>query len=393
MKILFWLGVGFDRRTPSAHLLTAMIEALYKKGHSVHVIQKETGGQLPKLPSRLEELGVTTQCIPAALPKKSDFVARYLADVRYVYACKKHIKKQDEFDAIFMQSTNVAGFAIRMLKSRMPNATVTYNVQDIFPYNAAFSGSISRGGIAFKILAAVQRYAYRRADRIITISEDMKDLLVEDGVSSEKIDVVYNWSYQDEPYRGDSVDCSKAREMFPADRFNVVYAGNIGVMQNVDVIINAAELMKNDDSVRFHIIGDGAYKDKLERRAGERGLDNVTFHPMLPSELAPSIYMTADVNVIPLVKDIYKTALPSKTATCFACGKPIILCFGRESKFAQMAQEKTNCISVESDNAEELKEAILKIQRSPQTIGYGEFFAQKLQKKKNSERYAEMILR
>ena len=391
MKILFWLGGGFDRRTPSEHLLTAIIEALYKKGHTVHVVQKSTNGSLPELPEKLSTLGVTSISIPSQLPGKGNLVARYLSDVKYVCDCKRYIKKREKYDAVFMQSTNVAGFAIRMLRKKAPGAAITYNVQDIFPYNAAYSGSLSKSSIAFKVLAKIQRYAYRQADHIITISEDMKDLLVEDGVPSSKVEVVYNWSYQDEPYSESDLDCSKAREMFTSDKFNVVYAGNIGVMQNVDIIIEAAKLMVNEKSVHFHIIGEGAYKEKLQRKADNLG--NVTFWPMLPSDSAPSIYMTADVNVIPLVKDIYKTALPSKTATCFACGKPIILCFGKESKFAQMVQEQTNCLCVDSDDAKVLCDAILKFKATPESRGYKEFFAGNLQKTKNSEKYAEIILK
>ena len=389
MKILFWMSIGFDRRTPSEHLLTAIIEALYRNGHTVHVVQKSMNGLLPELPEKLTKLGVTSIGIPSKLPRKGNFVARYLSDVKYVRRCKRYIKKREKYDAVFMQSTNVAGFAIRMLRKKAPGAAITYNVQDIFPYNAAFSGSLSGSGVAFKVLAKIQRYAYRKADHIITISEDMKDLLVEDGVSPSKIEVVYNWSYRDEPYLEGDVDCSKAREMFTTDKFNVVYAGNIGVMQNVDVIVEAAKLMANERAVHFHIIGDGAYKEKLQRKAAD--LDNVTFWPMLPSDLAPSIYMTADVNVIPLVKNIYKTALPSKTATCFACGKPIIFCIGKNSKFAQMAQKQTSCLCVDSDDAKALCDAILKVKATPESRGYKEFFAENLKKTENSEKYAEII--
>ena len=393
MKILFWMSGSFDRRTPSEHLLTAMIEALYAKGHTVHIIQKDTGGPLAELPECLKALGVTTTCVPSSMPKKSNFIARYLADMKYVSKSAHYIKRQDSYEAVFMQSTNVAGFAIRALKSKTRNACITYNVQDIFPYNAAYSGSLVRGGIVFKVFAAIQRYAYKKADYIITISEDMRDLLVEDGVPREKIEVIYNWNYRDEPYIPAEVDCTKARDMFPKDKFNVVYAGNIGVMQNVDVIVSAAELMKDDDGVQFHIIGDGTYKDKLKRRAEEHGIVNLSFHPMLPSEFAPSIYLTADVNIIPLVKNVYKTALPSKTATCFACGKPIIFCIGKDSKFAQMAYRETGCQIVESGDTDGLKNAILSVMQGTNTSRYGRFFTEKLGKTTNSENYAEIITR
>ena len=60
MNVLFWLSIGLDRRTPSEHLLTAMIEALYKRGHTVHILQKDTGGHIKELYPKLRDLGVTT---------------------------------------------------------------------------------------------------------------------------------------------------------------------------------------------------------------------------------------------------------------------------------------------------------------------------------------------
>lgn len=392
MKILFVMSVGFDRRTPSEHLLTAIIEALYTKGHTVHIIQKNTSGPLPVLPDKLVELGVTTLAVKSKAPKKNNFIARYLLDLAYVRECKKHISKKDGYEAVFVQSTNVAGAVMSLIRKKLgKNISITFNVQDIFPYNAAFSGNLSESGTAFKFLASWQRVGYKRADNIITISEDMKDLLVEDGVPSSKIEVVYNWSYRDEPYDVSKLDCSVARSMFPKDKFNVVYAGNVGVMQNVEIVMDAAALMKGDGGVMFHIIGDGAYKEKLQRIAKEQQLKNVKFWDMLPSDLAPSIYATADVNVIPLVKNIYKTALPSKTATCFACGKPIIFCIGKASKFAQMAKQNTNCHCVESDDADGLKNAILSTYQECDSILYAKFFAETLARTRNSEKYADII--
>lgn len=372
--------------------MTAIVEALYEQGHTVHIIQKDTAGPQPKLPAALEALGVTTKCIPFEPAGKSNLIARYLADIKYVAACKKHICKQEGYGAVFMQSNNVAGFAVRMLKKRLPGVPVTYNVQDIFPDNAGCSGSLKKGSLPYKILANIQKRAYQQADRVITISEDMRDLLITDGAAPEKTEVIYNWSYRDTPYTPEELDCTVARSLFPAETFNVVYAGNIGVMQNVDILLQTAALMKDTADVIFHIVGDGAYKEKLQNFAREQALSNVMFHPMQSSELAPSLYMTADVNVIPLVGGVYRTALPSKTATCLACGKPIIFCMGKEAKFAQLAEKEAGCISLDSDDPQALKAAILSLRQGNTTGGdSAKFFTEHFSKTKNSGRYAELI--
>lgn len=389
MRILLWMSGSLDRRTPSEHLLTAIIEALYADGHTVHIIQKDTKGELPLLPESLAQLGVTTVGIPIQQPKKNNFVKRYLADVAYAWKCKNCLKRDREYNAVFLQSNTVAGFVMYWFRRLLPNARFTYNVQDIFPYNAMYAGQLVRNGIAFKVLAAIQRYGYRKADQIITISEDMKDLLIEDGVESEKIEVIYNWSYQDEIYQPEQMHNEVIDQMLTPDKFNVVYAGNIGVMQNVDVIVETAKLMRNDDSVHFHIIGDGIYKKRLVKQAD--GLKNISFWPMLPSQLAPYIYCTADVNIIPLGKDIYRTALPSKTATCLACGKPVVFAVGRKSRFGVKLEKETGCPVVECDAPEDLKDKLLLIRDKKDQYNTVDFYRQHFGISENSMKYAERI--
>lgn len=387
MKVLFWMFIGFDQHTTSEHLLSAIIEQLCIAGHSVHIIQKNSGGKLPAIPEKLSKYSLTTDAIEFQPVDKGDFIARYLAEVKYIKKCRKYIKS--DYDAVFIQSNNEAGFAISAVKKRIPKAFVTFNVQDIFPYNAVFSGSIKKGGIVFKVLAAIQRYGYKHSDRIITISEDMKNTLVADGVGTDKIEVIYNWSYQDEVY--ENLDLKLVSHMFKPDYFNVVYAGNIGVMQNVDILIEAAKLMKKDSSVWFHIIGNGVYKKKLETRAKEYEISNISFWPMQLPEVAPLIYSAADVNVIPLIKDVYRTALPSKTATCLACQKSIIFAIGKDSQFGKKIVEETDCFVVESDRPDDLVKAIQQSMYLSQGQKEGQFYSKYCNKTINSSKYAHMI--
>jgi colanic acid biosynthesis glycosyl transferase WcaI len=389
LKVLFWMFIGFDRHATSEHLLSAVIDRLCEAGNTVHIIQKNTGGNLPPIPEKLIRYNVTTDVIPYQAADKGNFIARYLTELKYINVCKNYITS--DYDAVFIQSTTVAGFAIRAIRKKLPKAVVTFNVQDIFPYNLSFSGGLKRSSPVFKILAAEQRYGYKHADHVITISEDMKDTLVADGVEADTVEVIYNWSYQDEPY--ENVDLAPVSHMFKSEYFNVVYAGNIGVMQNVDILIEAAKLMKEDQSVWFHIIGNGVYKEKLEARAKEYGITNISFWPMQPPELAPAIYNAADINVIPLVKAVYRTALPSKTATCLACGKPIIFAIGKDSKFGQKAMREAGCPVVEADKADELVAAIYKVKSGEKENKATGFFQQNCGITKNSKKYSEIITR
>ena len=306
----------------------------------------------------------------------------------YIWRCRKAIWKHRDCEAVFNQSSNAAGVMAFMVKRLLPKARLTYNVQDIFPENAAYIGSAK--GIVYKILSAEQRYAYRHADQIITISEDMKELLIEKGADSQKTEVVYNWSYTDSLYHYEDVYSEKIAKFLSTDKFNVVYAGNIGTMQNVDVVVETAKLMQDEEDVHFHIFGDGMYKERLQHEA--EGLSNISFWPMQPSELAPSIYAMADVNVIPLAPNIYRTALPSKTATCIACGKPIVFCIGRESKLLNILEQNGLCAFVPSDDAKCLAESVLNLKKSLKDRTFlDEKFHQYFEREKNSNEYSRLI--
>lgn len=387
MKVLMWMDGSFDRRTPSEHLLVAIVQALYANGHTVHIIQQDTGGPLDVLPKELANLGVTTDCVPCQMAAKGNLAGRYLAGLGYIWRCRKTIWKHRDYEAVFNQSSNAAGVMTFMVKRLLPKARLTYNVQDIFPENAAYIGSVK--GLVYRILSAEQRYAYRHADQIITISEDMKDLLIEKGADPHKTEVIYNWSYTDNLYRYEDVYSEKIAGFLSTDKFNVVYAGNIGTMQNVDIVVEAAKLMQDEEDIHFHIFGDGMYKERLQSEA--EGLDNISFWPMQPSELAPSIYAMADVNVIPLAPNIYRTALPSKTATCIACQKPIIFCFGKQSKFGRWIAQMPGFYLTESDQPQNLRKAIKAVKEINVTVCSDKLFPHFLNSK-NSKEYARLVV-
>ena len=115
MRVLFWMFIGFDQHATSEHLLSAVIERLCEAGHSVHVIQKYTGGSLPAIPNKLRVCGVTTDVIPFQSADKGNFVARYLTELKYISACKQYFSS--DFDAVFIQSTTVAGHSQRDMAS------------------------------------------------------------------------------------------------------------------------------------------------------------------------------------------------------------------------------------------------------------------------------------
>ena len=376
-------------QTTSRHLLIAVLDELNKAGHHVTVIKKKVNGEEEELPSELSGTGIKCISVPVKSVQKRNLVARYIKDIEYIIKCKKYIN--NSFDAVFVQSTNIAGIVFYFLQKKRINAIKTLNVQDAFPDNAALSGNLNSNSLIYKLFRKMQCYAYKKCDHIITISADIKDLLIEYGIESEKINVVFNWSYQDDLFNIDAVNTKAVSHIFDKNRFHVVYAGNIGLMQNVDVLVDVALKMKDDYDICFDIIGDGTYKKIIQKRVNELGLSNVLFYPMQSSDLAPAIYCSANINVIPLKNQIYRTALPSKTATCLACHQPIIFAIGKNSKFGKWVSSQTGCPVIDTDNVQDFVDAIRLIKNGSLICNTEAVFKEHFSKTDNSRRYVEII--
>lgn len=395
MKILFVLNSGFDIPGPSNHLLESIIEKHLLQGDKVHIIEKYSSGQNPAMPIYLSKFNnLTYDICNVKNIKKMNFIRRYFEDFKYSISCLKYFKNKRNVDAIFLQSCNTSFFHILFLKLLI-NKPVIYNVQDIFPNNARMIGMLNEKNISYKLLRLLQRTAYRMSDKIITISDDMKKTIINENINSEKIEVIYNWSYSD-----DIMKINDEKNKFIKDNnikenyYKVVYAGNIGKLQNIDIIMKAANLLKDEKRIKFYIVGDGVCKEKHIKYAKDNGLKNIIFYPFQNSEYAQHIYSMSDINIIPLQKGVVNTALPSKTATCLAIAKPIIACIDKNSNFSRMIESCDKCTVIDSDDVVGLANCIKDyFQKNVKgySVGARKLFQNKFSKELNTSRYVNSI--
>lgn len=389
MKLLFVLNIGFDKGGPSVHLLKGVIDSALTRGHACHVILKKTNnGEL----TGLEELtarhcALTVTLIEDVFKGKSGFVKRYLEDCRYALRCKREYMG-NKYDAVFLQSCNVGWVFIRGF--RRLKCPVIFNIQDIFPQNLMLSGQLPLARITYPLFSYLQKAAYKRATRLITISEDMKQTLAEQGIEREKIEVVYNWSYADDPIRLSDMPAERIFDLkADCQKTNVVYAGNIGKMQNVELVAKTAKLSEEDSTVHYYIIGDGASKKRVASMV--EGLPNVTLLPMQPAVYAESIYAQADINVIPLAKGGIKTALPSKTATVLRTDTNVVFCIDAGFEFEQMVKAGGRVHVADNVDPASLYSVICDLRdgKSPQADAQLDLMGRF--SKKNAQRYVEIM--
>lgn len=327
MKVAIVSIGSFDTQYSDYHIMRDIILGLLERGHEVDLIQKQYF-DTPQYPQQFEKYlkgQLQVQNIRFEKKAKADLKARYLADLSYYkQACT--LMKKDKPDKIFLQSNNTAFFTVFYAKHIL-RCPILYNEQDIFPENAYFAGILSESSMIYKVAHALQKYAYKNATALSTISDDMKSTIVTRyGISEDKVQVIYNWGHEELKAHSEQDNVFLRKYPKKPGEFRVVYAGNLGKMQNVELILETAALMKDDQDVSFYIVGGGVNEKQLKTFAKEKELNNVTFVGMQPPEEVADLYAAADVNVIPLQKGLIYAALPSKTADCLIAGKPIITC-------------------------------------------------------------------
>lgn len=198
-----------------------------------------------------------------------------------------------------------------------------YEVQDLWPETLAATGMF-RSAAAASWMNRLAQFVYRRAAAITVISPGFKRNLIAKGVPAEKIHVISNWA-DEELYRPVARDESLAFESGLANRFNIMFAGNIGAAQALETVLEAAELLRDLPRAQFVLIGDGVSVKALRQATQERGLSNVRWIDRQPAERMSHWFALADVMLVHLKRDpLFEITIPSKTMAYLACGRPIL---------------------------------------------------------------------
>ena len=360
------MSSGLDTPGPSWHLYTALIEDLVGYGHAVHLIESHSTGINPDCPDRLRSLkGFTYETINIDVVDKKAFTKRYLVGVKYCFKARKVFKKQSGFDVMMVQSCPWAPFAITFAK-RFVKVPIVYNSQDMFPGASIANGAMTKKWMQ-KIFFAFHKIAYKKADHISVISEDMKQKVIEQGVPENKITVIPNW-YDDKSVREIPWEENlfvKKYDMKP-DVFYVQYAGTMGFNFDYRLVLRVAEMLKDQENIVFQMIGFGSQKDDFMKAAEEKGLNNIIFYPLEPQEMVPHVYSACSVCLIPLPRGVIGNSVPSKAGLLMACRRVIITSSDEGSDYNDMFEREQIGIACSSDKPEDVVAGILRLRDNPE---------------------------
>lgn len=387
MRIVIATPILYSPTSPFNHLFKDIIGGFLEAGNQVVRLVAVENENETEYKYGYDGKNIEYKLYKRKSSDHGNIISRYVRDTLTNIREAIGILKLKNVDVLFEDVSYSSFWAVKAAK--MKGIKVVAMLQDVWPDNAVQSHLISEGSFLYKYFEMWQKSVYKNADKLICISDDMKDFIVSKGVDADKIEVIYNWGYSD-----DVVDIPWEENEFvkkynlSRDKFYAIYAGNIGKMQNVEIVVNAAKELQDREDIQFLIIGDGARREVIEEMAS--GLNNVTMLPMQPSELATHIYSAAGVNIIPLVAGGTKTAMPSKTGVVLSCGKPVVFCFDASERFVNTVYESKAGMVVHPDKPTELSNALLMISEKDSKREYS-LFNTFFRRSKNIERYKETV--
>lgn len=206
---------------------------------------------------------------------------------------------------------------------RKTKAKTSIWVQDLWPESVSAVGAMKNHGLAWQLLTKMVSSIYKSCDTIFIQSPAFCESICQKGDFQKKIIYAPNWA--EDIYIDTACHKEKYQSLMP-DGFKVMFAGNIGKAQDFDSIIKAAELTKNNPSIKWVIVGDGRARKDAETTVKDLGLaEKVLFLGRYPAAEMPDFFIHADVLLVSLRRvNIFALTIPSKLQTYMAFGKPIV---------------------------------------------------------------------
>ncbi len=369
MKFLFVNAYFMPEKVAFSHLEKDLIEAIVEEGNEIEIICP-----VPTRGITAEEKGKYKSLKNESLYDGKVTVTRFWAPdegknpllraFRYLWCNLREYmigKKMKGVDCIFAASTPPTQGLLAGLLSKKLSCPFIYSLQDIFPDSLVTTGLSRENSLLYKIGKVIERKTYSYADKIIVISPSCKRNLLNKGINENKLHLISNWVDAQSTVPVENENNALFDEFnISKTTFNVVYAGNLGVAQGADIILDAAEELKNDDNIRFVIFGGGAEFENTVKDIKKRKLTNILINPLLPQEKVSQVYSLGDVCLVTCKAGVGNSGLPSKVWSIMACNTPIIASFDTESDLAEILSSSGAGVTVEAGNSSALAREIKK---------------------------------
>jgi colanic acid biosynthesis glycosyl transferase WcaI len=239
-------------------------------------------------------------------------------------------------------------------------APLVFNIQDVFPDAAVRTGAITNPRI-IRAAELLERFSYRRAAAVTVLSEDLRRNVAAkmSPDRGDRVRVIANFVDTDAIRPRDRLTAYRS-ELGIGEEPVVLYAGNVGFSQSLDLVVEAA---RRCPDVTFVINGDGAARATLE--ASATGVDNLRFAGYQPVERLPEVLASGDIHVVPLRTGLGDVSVPSKTYSSLAAGRPVVASIDADSEIPRLLAAADAGLAVPPDDADAFVAALRRLLDAP----------------------------
>lgn len=279
----------------------------------------------------------------------------YLSFVISGFFFAKFTKKT--FDKVFIYEVSPITQALPGIwyAKRKKIESILY-IMDLWPESIELATG-KRNNKLFKIIDKLVNYIYMNTDKILTSSKSFKTDIIKKGQQREKVEF---WPQYAEEFYCDNN--SKALEIVDENKFKVIFTGNIGYAQGLDILVNTAKILKEkNENIIFYLVGNGRAKEQLKKKIQENKVEEIIkFIDKKPAKEIPTYINACDATFISLKSNyISEKILPAKLQSYFACGKPIIGC--AKGEIEDVINVANAGICCNEENEEKLTQKIIEL--------------------------------
>lgn len=215
----------------------------------------------------------------------------------------------------------------------------SFIVYDLYPDSLFSQGFVKRNSFLGRWWMTKNKQIFAKADCVFTLSEDMKKAVAQ-YVAEDKIKIVYNWAHNEHMRPIDKKENVFLADLKLQDKFIVLYSGNMGMTHNVDMLVDVADRLKENKTIHFLFIGEGAKKPIVEAKVARYGLENCSVLPYQPLEVLPYSMGAADLAVVTTDAKQSGLSVPSKTYTNLATGAALLCLAEENTELARLTRER-----------------------------------------------------
>lgn len=281
----------------------------------------------------------------------------------------------------------VGGWVISLLK-RKP---FIFELGDLWPASIAAVG-IMQDNFLLKAVEKLELLLYRKSAVIVALTNAFKNDLICRGIDKNKIYVVINGV--DLPrYSPRPKDSKLLKELKLTDKFVIGYIGTHGMAHALEKVLDAAELLINDDKIRFLFVGSGSSKENMIAKSQKRGLKNVIFYPAQPKEEMPKFWSVLDVALIHLKNNpVFATVIPSKIFEAMGMGLPILLAGPGGGEASKIVEEEGAGVCISSEDSQTFAQTILELKSNHALLNRLAEASHRAASKHTRERQAQEVI-